>query len=227
MHHWVLLGALVALAAPSNMTAQEVGANRAPDSRGVQVEGWKGRLDLKAEKQGRKISDAKFWSTDDGWHVAAGPPAIFWSPAEVAAGEFTVSATFSADGDAPHRETYGLFMGGSDLDGRVPNYLYCTLYGVGMFSVKHRFGEELHSLVERRASPAINRRDAKGHTTNTMAWRVDAEHVACLVNGTAVATFPRAVVIGSGKLASTDGAYGLRVNHNLDVLITGFRITKQ
>ena len=223
----VTIGALALALATGRTEGQGAAAISRPAGGGVMVDGWKGRLDPKAEKQGRKSSDARFWSADDGWRVAAGPPAIYWNPSNLASGQFTVTATFTASGAAPSRETYGVFMGGSELGGDVPNYLYCTLYGTGMFSVRHRFGDELHSLVERRASPAINRADAEGRTTNTIAWRVDPEHVACLMNGTAVAPSPREVLIGVGKLASTDGAYGLRVNHNLDVRVTGFRITQQ
>ncbi len=227
MVRWSRIGMLALVLASASAGAQAATATPAAEKRGVLVDGWKGRLDPKAEKQGRTIEDAKFWSADNDLRVAPGPPAIFWNPSFVARGEYTVTATFVSNSAAPPRETYGLFMGGSDLDGDVPNYLYCSLYGAGMFSVRHRFGDELHSLVERRASEVIHRADAKGNATNEIAWRVDAEHVACLLNGIAVATFPRTVLVGNGKLASTDGAYGLRVNHNLGLRVTDFRITQQ
>lgn len=227
MLRWANVGALIVVIASGAAHAQEGVTKTAEEKRGVLVEGWKGRLDPQAAKQGRTISDAKFWSSGEELRVEPGPPGFFWNPSLVARGEYTITAAFNASGAAPPRETYGLFMGGSDLEGEVPNYLYCSLYGTGMFSIRHRFGDELHSLVERRASEAIHRPDAKGKTTNVIAWRVDREHVACVINGVAVATFPRAVLIGNGKLVSTDGAYGLRVNHNLGVRVTGFRVTQQ
>lgn len=227
MTRWANVGALILLLASNAAWAQGGPAKPAGEKRGVLVDGWKGRLDPQAVKQGRTIDDAKFWSSGDELHLEPGPPGFFWNPSLAAHGEYTITATFNTTGAAPPRETYGVFMGGSDLEGDVPNYLYCSLYGAGMFSIRHRFGDELHTLVERRASEAIHRPDAQGKSTNVIAWRVDKEHVACVINGIAVATFPRAVLIGDGKLASTDGAYGLRMNHNLDVRVTGFRVTQQ
>lgn len=227
MTRWVNIGAVALMLGTGAAHAQGGAAAPSSEKRGVLVDGWTGRLDPQATKQGRTLADAKFWSSGEDLRVEPGPPGIYWNPSLVARDEYTVSATFKANGAAPARETYGLFMGGSELDGRVPNYLYCSLYGAGMFSIRHRFGDELHTLVERRASEAIHRPDASGEATNEIAWRIDREHVACVINGIAVATFPREVLIGNGKLASTDGAYGLRVNHNLDVRVTGFRITQQ
>ncbi len=227
MTRWANVGMLILVLASSEARGQEGTAKPAGEKRGVMVEGWKGRLDPQAVKQGRTIDDAKFWSSGDELHIEPGPPGFFWNPSLAARGEYTITATFNTTGAAPPRETYGVFMGGSDLEGDVPNYLYCSLYGAGMFSIRHRFGDELHTLVERRASEAIHRPDAQGNSSNTIAWRVDRERVACVINGIAVATFPHAVLIGNGKLASTDGAYGLRINHNLDVRVTGFRVTQQ
>jgi len=192
---------------------------------GVQVKGWTGRPDPQAEQQGRRIRDLRFWSTGDTLHAAAGPPAAYWNPAHVATGDYVVRATFTLPSPPPARETVGLFMGGSDLAGDVRNYLYCALHGDGLFSIKHRYGGELHTLVERKASEAILHPDGSGRSTNELAWRVDASQVACLVNGVPVAAFPRTSVIGTGKLDATDGIYGLRINHNLTARITGFART--
>lgn len=216
-------GVLILMALAPLDGAGQLGAQaRGPLEGGVLVTGWTGRPDPKAEQQGRRITDTRLWATGDTLHVMSGPPAAYWNPDHVATGEYEVRAAFTLPSPPPGRETVGLFMGGSDLDGDRRNYLYCALHGDGLFSIKHRYGGELHSLVERKASEAIRHPEPGGRSTNTIAWRVDATQVACLVNGVAVAAFPRASVIGSGKLDATDGIYGLRVDHNLQVQVSGF-----
>ncbi len=43
----------------------------------------------------------------------------------------------------------------------------------------------------------------------------------CLVNGKVAVSLPKADLVGPGKLESTDGVYGLRVAHNVDVVVSG------
>lgn len=226
MRCWMSCCAWLAVLAPGPVASQATDKGRPADVRGVMVDGWTGRLDAKAEGAGRTLADTKVWSSNDTLHVEGGPASIFWHPSFMASGRFTVSAVFVAPASPSDDETYGVFMGGSELDGRVPNHLYCVLHGQGMFSVKHRFGGETHSLVERRSSGAIRPPDAAGRVTNQIAWRVDDGAAACVVNGTAVATFPRAILIGDGKLASTDGVTGIRVQEGVDVRVIGLRITQ-
>ena len=59
------------------------------------------------------------------------------------------------------------------------------------------------------------------------ALSVDADSVDCAINGTVVASYPKAEVVGDGKLKSTDGVYGIRFAHNTDAVVTGFTMTKQ
>ena len=48
-------------------------------------------------------------------------------------------------------------------------------------------------------------------------WRVSPDKIEYLVNGTLVTSTPK-----TGDAAKTDGLYGIRVNHNLDVHVSGF-----
>ena len=57
--------------------------------------------------------------------------------------------------------------------------------------------------------------------TQEIAWNVKGDKAECMVNGTVVASFPKADIVGPDKLESTDGIYGIRVSHNLDVMVTG------
>lgn len=225
MRRLILSGCILVVLAPDRALAQGNDPDKLVQAGGVLVKGWTGRVDPQAEKQGRKISDAKFFSMGDALHVTAGPAATYWNPAHVASGNYTVKATFTQTKAPVHPEAYGLFMGGTKLDGADQNYLYCVVFGNGMYSIKHRFGGEVHTLVDRKASDALRKAGASGTATNEIAWKVDAQHVSCVINGVAVETFPRPVLVGPGKLESIDGIYGIRVNHNLDVHIAGFAMT--
>jgi hypothetical protein len=44
--------------------------------------------------------------------------------------------------------------------------------------------------------------------------------VVCSINGSDVASYDKATLIGSGKLKSTNGYYGLRFAHNTDVFVS-------
>ena len=57
---------------------------------------------------------------------------------------------------------------------------------------------------------------------------VGAQKIQYLINGKEVYSMDRAQAVGTGKmLSSTDGIVGIRVSHNLDVHIAGFKITPQ
>jgi len=56
--------------------------------------------------------------------------------------------------------------------------------------------------------------------TNEIAWTVKGGVATCSINGTAVAT------VEAGKMPSTDGIYGIRVTHNVDMTIAGFGLSK-
>lgn len=223
MRRILVAAVLAASLAPMAVHAQ---ANNDPDKNvkdgGIAVDGWKGRTD----RANQDINNAKFFSMGNALHVTAGPPAIYWNPEHVATGNYTVKATFTQTKAPTHPEAYGVFIGGTKLEGDQQNYLYCVVFGNGMYSVKHRYGSEVHTLVERKANDALKAADATGKATNEVGFAVTPEKVSCVINGTTVESFDRADMLGEGKLESTDGVYGLRVNHNLDVHIAGFGMTK-
>ena len=66
---------------------------------------------------------------------------------------------------------------------------------------------------------AVKQPDASGKSTNALEVRVGADKVDLVVNGTVVHTMPKAGL-------KTDGIYGLRVNHLLEVQIDGFAVSK-
>jgi hypothetical protein len=206
--------------------AQAAGADQGKPDGGVTVKGWQGRIDPGAVKEGMKLADLRFAPMGDGMHVTTGPAAIFWSPSSKGEGSYTVTASFTQTKAPEHAEFYGVFMGGSDLEKESQNYLYCLVSGTGVFLVKHRYGNEMHDLQARTVHAAITKADAAGKATNAVAWRVTPERTSCLINGKEVWGYASKDLLGPGKLVSTDGIAGIRVNHNLDVHVSGFAIAK-
>ena len=103
--------------------------------------------------------------------------------------------------------------------------MYCIVYGTGQFSVKTFHGENVTTLVNREANEALHKADANGESTNEIGWRVSGDKAACVVNGTEVVSLDRSEVVGPEKIDSTDGVYGIRVSHNLELTVTGLTIT--
>jgi len=178
--------------------------------------GWSGRTDRAEDK----LTDAKFVKMGPGFHVTSGPAAIYWSASQSVKGPFTASTTITQTKAPTHPEAYGIFFMGTKLDGPDQSYAYFLVRGDGKFLVNHRAGADVHKILPWTENAAIKKQDASGKATNTLT--VDAskpDSVRLLVNGVQVHAL-------EGKhLGSTNGAVGLRVNHNLDVHIADLTVT--
>ena len=202
-----------------SLAAQD--ADRKVAGGGITAKGWTGKVDAAAAKGGKTVNDSKVMEMGGGLHMQVGPAAVYWNPANVAKGDYTVKATFKESkvtSDHPH--PYGLFIGGEKLDTDTPTLLYCVAYGNGNYLVRG-FSEGKVVNVGRGTSPAVNKTGADGGVTQEIAWNVKGDKAECVINGTAVASYAKADIVGPGKLTSTDGVYGIRVSHNLDVMVTG------
>jgi hypothetical protein len=201
------------------VTAQD--ADRKVAGGGITAKGWMGKIDASAAKQGKTVNDSKFMQMGNDFHVAAGPAAVYWNPANAAKGDYTVKATFK-EGKmvADHPHPYGLFIGGSKLDTDTPTLLYCVAYGNGSYLVRG-FSDGKVFNAGRGTSEAVNKAAGDGAVTQDVAWNVKGDKAECLVNGKVVASLAKADIVGPGKLASTDGVYGLRIAHNVDVVVSG------
>lgn len=192
--------------------------DKAVGGSGIQVKGWQGRTD-RAEQ---KISDVKFVQMGTGYHLTGGPHAVLWSEEGEASGDYTVSAriTRTPRSTSTHEESYGVFIGGSDMNGPKQNYLYCVVFGTGNVMVRHRDGGDTHTLLGKTANAAVSKGGERAPTDEVALW-VKGGRVGCSVNGTEVFSAAKADMIGPGKLVSTDGVYGIRASHNLDLHIEG------
>jgi len=193
---------------------------------GVKVAGWTGRVDPRPAAAGRKITDTKFVTMGKGIHATAGPAAIYWNPANVARGNYTVQATFAQSKASAHPEAYGLLIAGNNLEATNQSYLYFVVRQDGKYLINHRANDStVHKIVDWTAHSAVKAMDAAGKASNALAVVVGPDALSFRVNGTEVKAIPRSVIDAGGLHTGTAGIAGIRVNHNLDVHIDGFAVT--
>ncbi len=205
---------------------------------GVFVPGWTGKIDAAEAANGQVLNNSKLSQDGTALHVETGPATTYWNPANKAAGDYTVKATFTepkymAFNSHPH--PYGIVIGGNDLGTPKQSYLYCAAYGNGTFIVRGFSSSDdpakdfVFSVNGGRGTPhdAVHKAAGPGTpVTQDIAVTVKADSVDCSINGTVVATYPKSDLLGQGRLASTDGIYGIRFAHNTDATVTGLTIVK-
>jgi hypothetical protein len=198
---------------------------------GVLVKGWTGKIDAKEQAAGLTLNSAKLAKEGDALHVTTGPAVTYWNPANVAKGDYAVSATFTEPkymSINAHPHPYGIMIAGNDLGTDSASYLYCAAYGNGTFIVRG-FGPQPFQMNGPRAAadPAVNKSAGVGQpVTQEIAVTVKGQSVTCSINKKVVATYDRSALVAEGKLKSTDGVYGLRFGHNTDAIVTNFKKTK-
>lgn len=213
------------VALPALGLAQD--ADRTVAGGGITVAGWKGKVDARAASQGKTVSDSKFAMAGSNIDLKIGPAAIYWNDANKGAGNYEVKASFTENKHNPgHPHSYGIFIGGSDLESANQAFAYCIVYANGTYAVKYFHGDKVITIADRVAAPAINKANAAGSATNEIGWRVADGKASCVINGTAVQTWNASDLVGADKLKSFDGIYGVRVSHNLDITMTPITMTK-
>jgi hypothetical protein len=211
--------AALALTVPA--AAQD--ADRKVAGGGISVKGWQGNVDAGAAKKGQTINDSKFEEKDGAFHIFAGSPSTYWNPANTAKGDYSVSATFTEPKMSEgHPHPYGIFIGGSGLDTEKPSYAYCVAYGNGDALVRGFSNGQVVNFFKRQPHAAVAKAAAGSPVTQHIAWTVKGDRAECSINGTVVAGFNKADLVGEGKLQSLDGIYGIRTAHNVDIIVKGF-----
>lgn len=176
--------------------------------------GYIGRTDRPTQK----LSDAKYVRDASGWDVTTGPAHILWKPDAKASGKYTVSATIDQLAKPVHLESFGIFVGGSDLSGPNQSYLYFLVRGSGELFVQSRNGDKLTPRIPWTKNAAVPAVDANGKGSYKLGIQVAGDSVRFWVNGKQAAALPK------GDL-QTNGIYGLRINHNLHVHATPVTLT--
>lgn len=183
--------------------------------------GWRVRSDRSTSASDPDAAgNIKFVTMGSGFHATNPQAAIYWNPANTASGTYTLKGTFTLMKPSGHTNYYGLIFGGSDLEGAAQNYSYFLVAQDGTWLIKRREGEATRDVSPKAPSDAVKKPDASGKSTNALEVRVMPDKVDYAVNGTVVHSTPKTAV-------KTDGIYGMRVNHLLEVHIDGFGVTKQ
>jgi hypothetical protein len=178
--------------------------------------GYQGRTD----NPSAQLTNARYTTSGNSWDVVTGPAHIVYRPQDVASGNYTVSATIDQLEKPAHREAYGIFFGGKDLDKPTQTYTYFVVAGTGELLVKVREGDKTREVIKWTASPDVPKADASGKASNALAARVTGDAVKLMVNGKQVASVSKVGL-------PTDGIAGLRINHNLHVKASPVTIAAQ
>lgn len=208
---------LLALVAAMSLAAQSVPT------------GWKQRIDKSTSASDPDAAgDVKILTAGSGFHVQTPTAAVFWRAANTATGNYTLKGTFTLNKPSGHTNFYGLVFGGSALEGAEQKYIYFMVAQNGAWLVKTRTGATttttfpgLTGATRNGAviNDAVKKPDASGKSANVLEVRVQADKVDFVVNGTVVHSAPKAGL-------TTDGIWGFRSNHLLDVNVEGLTMTQ-
>lgn len=184
--------------------------------------GWMLRVDRSTSAEDPDAPGSiKLVPTASGFHAIAPQAAVFWNPANTAIGNYALKGTFTLNKSTGYLEYYGLIFGGSNLEGAGQDYLYFVITDDGTWLIKRRNGSAAEELSAKTPSPALKKPDASGKCTNTLEVRVMSDKIDLVINGTVVHSLSK-----TGPAAKTDGIYGMRINHHLDVQVDAFGISK-
>ena len=179
----------------------------APEGASGVPAGFEGRVD----RASQQLSDVRYTELPDGkLEVVTGPHHILYQPGDTASGTYTVTATLEQMESPAHPESFGVFIGGQDLEGEGQQYGYFMVRGTGEYLVKTREGEGTSNVISWTAAPSVPKADATGKASYQLSVQVGQDSVRFSVNGTQVASLAKSAV-------PTDGVAGIRIGHNLHV----------
>lgn len=206
--------------------AQKMPDPKIPQGENLKVpEGWEIRLDQPMENlvvsSAPDSGDIYFVNMTPGWHVTTGPRAIFWHPENKAEGDYTISTSihlFNTKGR--DREGFGLFFGGSNLHKDDQEYIYFLIRNTGDYLIKKRIGEGTENITQWIPSDAILKYEAGSESTafNKLSVKVRANTITYYINDVKVIT--------TDDNFKTDGIFGLRVNHAVNLHVSDLSLSK-
>ncbi len=178
--------------------------------------GWKLRVDRSTSASDPDAAgNIHFMAMGSTLHAINPQAAVYWNPANTASGSYMLKGTFKLMKPSNHTNYYGLVFGGSDLEGASQSYTYFMVAQDGTWLVKQRNGADTKEVTPKTKADIVKTPGADGTSVNALEVRVGADKVDYVVNGTVVTSTPKSAV-------KTDGIYGLRVNHFLEVQVDGF-----
>jgi hypothetical protein len=182
--------------------------------------GWKMRVDRStAASDPDAPGDIKFVTQGSGFHATNPQAAIYWNPSDTAKAPYTLKGTFTLMKPSGHTNYYGLIFGGNGLEGAQQSYTYFLVAQNGTYLIKKRDGEQTSNVVGKASSDAVKKPGDNGQSVNTLEVRAGADKTDFVVNGQVVNSQPKGAI-------NTDGIWGARVNHLLEVQIDGLGVSK-
>ena len=173
------------------------------------------------DKASADVSTLVYTASGSDWDVTSGKVAhILFAAKDTASGIYAAQTTIQELSAPAHREAFGLFIGGKDLnDPAKRTYTYFVVAGTGEYLVKVMKGTETTTISDWKSSPDIPKLGADGKATYALKVHVAANAMHFYVNGKLIAEVPK-----TG--APTDGVAGLRINHKLHLLVTPLTVAK-
>jgi hypothetical protein len=157
-----------------------------------------------------------------GWHITTGPAGILYHPETTASGAFRVESESFLFDPGRRNEAYGIFIGGTDLDGDGQAYTYFLIRRDGSYLVKRRDGSGTSNLQGWTMHEAVTtwegRPEGESTAKNTLAIEAGTEELVFFVNDQEVFRAAR-----EGQ--HVDGIVGLRVNHGLNIHVSSLDVT--
>jgi hypothetical protein len=171
------------------------------------VEGW------------RKVTDA---GTADsvlhdrmppGWHITTGPAAILFDPVNQAKGRFAIEAEIHLfPGES--NEGFGVFLGGSSLDGTNASWTAFLIRKDGSASIERRMSGQTTVLVPTVTSTAVKpHTGGDGTALNQIRVLVQGDSAVFSANSQRIAAIP-------SRELPLDGTFGFRVGKGVNLHIT-------
>lgn len=167
------------------------------------------------------MSQAVYTVSGPTWEVTTGPAHILFAANDTATGVYAAQATIVQLAKPTHPEAYGIFIGGTNLTDPVRrNYTYFEVRGTGEYLVKVMTGSQATTISDWKASADIPKQDASGKATYALKVHVAPNAMHFYVNDKMIAEVPKSVS------TPTNGVAGLRINHNLHLMVTPVSISK-
>jgi opacity protein-like surface antigen len=195
----------LALTLTASAAAQQPDADKPVQGSGTLPAGWMARVDGDAP-----LTKVKFETMPPGWHITLGPAAVFYQPTDTTTGNAHIVGEFHLFPGATHPESFGLILGGTDLQGPNQAYTYFLIRGDGKFLIKRRKGDTTTKVVEWTANEAVKAADSTGNSSNELTILIKDGKVSFMANGKEVYSAPAADL-------DTKGVVGVRINHNLSI----------
>ena len=157
-----------------------------------------------------------------GWHVTTGPAGIFYHPDTTASGDFRVESTVFLFDPEGRSEGFGIFFGGTGLEGDDQAYTYLLVRQDGSVIVKRRDGRGTSTLLPWTKHEAVvtwaGRGEGAATAKNVLFVEAAGDEIVFGVNEAEVFRTAR-----EGQ--HVDGVVGLRVNHGLNLHFSSLEVT--